>query len=53
MVKGHFLALSLVSAQRLEHRAPRDSQSLRHLTVAIGNKQWKQINKYYNKAPND
>jgi hypothetical protein len=39
------LALLLAAAQGLEHRAPGDSRSLRLLTVAIGNKQHKQINK--------
>jgi hypothetical protein len=39
------LALQLVAAQSLEHRAPRDSQSLRCLLMAIENKQHKQINK--------
>jgi hypothetical protein len=43
------LALPLAAAQSLERRAPRDSQSLRRLTVAIRNKQHKQINKQYNK----
>jgi hypothetical protein len=33
----------------LKHRAPGDSLSLRCLTVAIGNKQHKQINKQYTK----
>jgi hypothetical protein len=37
----------LAAAQALEHRAPGDSRSLRLLTVAIGNKQQKQINKQY------
>jgi hypothetical protein len=41
------LALLLTIAQSLARRAPRDSQSLRRLTVAIGNKQHKQINKQY------
>jgi hypothetical protein len=40
------LALLLATAQILECRAPRDSQSLRRLTIAIGNKQ---INKQYTK----
>jgi hypothetical protein len=35
------LALLLVAAQSLERRAPRDSRSLRRLTVAIENKQVK------------
>jgi hypothetical protein len=39
------LALPLVAAQSPERRAPRDSQSLRCLTVVIGNKQHKKINK--------
>jgi hypothetical protein len=39
--------LPLAAAQSLECRAPRDSQSLRRLTVSIGNKQHKQINKQY------
>jgi hypothetical protein len=39
------LALPLVAAQSLERRALGDSRSLRCLTVAIGNKQHKQINK--------
>jgi hypothetical protein len=43
------LALPLVAAQSLESRAPGDSRSLRRLTVAIGNKQHKQINKQYTK----
>jgi hypothetical protein len=43
------LALPLVDAQSLAHRAPGDSRSLRCLTVAIGNKQHKQINKQYTK----
>jgi hypothetical protein len=43
------LALLLAAAQRLECWAPGDSQSLLCLTVAIGNKQHKQINKQYNK----
>jgi hypothetical protein len=42
-----YLALPLVAAQSLECRAPRDSQILRLLTVAIGNKQHNQINKQY------
>jgi hypothetical protein len=40
------LALPLGAAQS-QRRAPGDSQSLRHLTVAIENKQYKQINKQY------
>jgi hypothetical protein len=43
------LALLLAAAQSLERRALGDSQSLRRLMVAIGNKQHKQINKQYNK----
>jgi hypothetical protein len=43
------LALLLVVAQSLERRAPGDSQSLQRLTVTIGNKQHKQINKQYTK----
>jgi hypothetical protein len=43
------LALPLAVAQSLERRAPGDSQSLRRLTVAIRNKQHKQINKQYTK----
>jgi hypothetical protein len=43
------LALPLAAAQGLEHRAPGDSQSLQHLTVAVENKQHKQINKQYTK----
>jgi hypothetical protein len=43
------LALSLVAAQCLECRAHEDSRSFRRLTVAIGNKQYKQINKQYTK----
>jgi hypothetical protein len=39
--------LPLAAAQSLERRAPRDSQSLRRLTVSIENKQHKQINKQY------
>jgi hypothetical protein len=39
------LALPLAAAQSLEHRDPGDSQSLWCLTVAIENKQHKQINK--------
>jgi hypothetical protein len=39
------LALSVAAAQSLERRAPGDSRSLWHLTVAFGNKQHKQINK--------
>jgi hypothetical protein len=43
------LALPLATAQGLERRAPRDSRSLRRLTVAVGNKQHKKINKQYTK----
>jgi hypothetical protein len=43
------LSLSLAAAQSLERRAPGDSRSLRRLTVAIGNKQHKKINKQYTK----
>jgi hypothetical protein len=43
------LALLLAAAQSLECQAPRDSQSLWRLTVLIGNKQHKQINKQYTK----
>jgi hypothetical protein len=43
------LVLLLAAAQSLERRAPGDSQSLRRLTVAIRNKQHKQINKQYTK----
>jgi hypothetical protein len=39
------LAPPLAAAQSLECRAPGDSQSLQRLTVAIENKQYKQINK--------
>jgi hypothetical protein len=39
------LALPLATAQGLERQAPGDSQSLRRLTVAVGNKQHKQTNK--------
>jgi hypothetical protein len=44
-----YLALPLVPAQSLERRAPEDSRSLQRLTVAIRNKQHKQINKEYTK----
>jgi hypothetical protein len=40
-----YLALPLAAAQGLERRTPGDSRSLRHLTVAIENKQHKEINK--------
>jgi hypothetical protein len=43
------LALLLAAAQSLERRAPGDSRSLRCLTVVIGNKKRKQINKQYTK----
>jgi hypothetical protein len=43
------LALMPAAAQGLARRAPGDSRSLRRLTVAIGNKQHKQINKQYMK----
>jgi hypothetical protein len=43
------LALTLATAQSLERRAPRDSWSLRRLTVEIENKKHKQINKKYTK----
>jgi hypothetical protein len=43
------LTLLVVDAQSLKRRAPGDSRSLRRLTVAIENKQHKQINKQYNK----
>jgi hypothetical protein len=39
------LALPLAAAQSLARRAPGDSRSLQCLTVAIENKQHKQINK--------
>jgi hypothetical protein len=39
----------LPAAQSLERQALGDSQCLRHLTVAIGNKQHKEINKQYTK----
>jgi hypothetical protein len=42
-------ALQLAAAQSLERQLPGDSQSLWHLTVAIRNKQHKQINKQYTK----
>jgi hypothetical protein len=41
------LALPLASAQTLARQAPTDPRSLRRLTVAIENKQHKQINKKY------
>jgi hypothetical protein len=40
------LALLLAATQNLAHQAPRDTQSLRRLMVAIRNKQ---INKQYTK----
>jgi hypothetical protein len=43
------LALPLAAAQSLGSQAPEDSQSRWRLTVAIGNKQLKQINKQYTK----
>jgi hypothetical protein len=43
------LALLLAAAQGLKRRAPGDSRSLRLLTVAIENKQHKQMNKNYTK----
>jgi hypothetical protein len=43
------LALPLATAQSLARWAPGDSRCLRHLTVAIRNKQHKQINKKYTK----
>jgi hypothetical protein len=47
--KVTFLALRLVAVQSLARQAPGDSRSLRRLTVVIGNKQHKQINKQYTK----
>jgi hypothetical protein len=44
-----YLALPLTAAQSLARRAPGDSRNLWCLTIAIGNKQHKQINKQYNK----
>jgi hypothetical protein len=41
----NYLASPLATALCLEHRAPRDSRSLRRLTVLIRNKKHKQINK--------
>jgi hypothetical protein len=38
-----------LAAQSLARQALGDSQSLRLLTVVIGNKQYKKINKQYNK----
>jgi hypothetical protein len=43
------LALPLATTQSLERRAPGDSRSLQLLTVAIKNKQQKQIKKQYTK----
>jgi hypothetical protein len=43
------LALSLAAAQCLEGQAFGDSQSRQSLTIVIGNKQCKQINKQYTK----
>ena len=43
------LAPPLAAAQSLARRAPGDSRSLRHLIVAIGNKQHMQINTQYTK----
>jgi hypothetical protein len=43
------LTLLLVIAQSLAHRAFGDSRTLRRLTVAIENKQHKEINKQYTK----
>jgi hypothetical protein len=40
---------SLLAAQSLARRALGDSQSLRFLTVVIGNKQHKKIHKQYTK----
>jgi hypothetical protein len=45
-----YLALVLATTQSLELQAPRNSRSLRCLTVAIGNKQHKQINKQYTES---
>jgi hypothetical protein len=44
-----YLALPLAVAQSLEGGALGDSQSRRRLTIAIENKQYKQINKQYTK----
>jgi hypothetical protein len=41
------LTLLLAAAQSLERQAPGDSQSLRCLTVATGNKRYEQINKQH------
>jgi hypothetical protein len=43
------LALPLAATQSLARRAPGDFRSLQRLTVAIENKQHKQINKQYTK----
>jgi hypothetical protein len=43
------LALPLAATQSLERRAPGDSRNLQCLTVSIGNKQHKQMNKQYTK----
>jgi hypothetical protein len=43
------LSLPLAAAQSLARQGPRDSRSFRHQTVAIKNKQHKQINKQYTK----
>jgi hypothetical protein len=43
------LALLLTVVQSLQHRAPGDSQSTQRLMVAIGNKEYKKINKQYTK----
>jgi hypothetical protein len=43
------LALPLAAAQSLQRRAPGNYQSLQRLTIAIKNKQHKQINKRYTK----
>jgi hypothetical protein len=40
---------SLLAVQSLARQALADSQSLRLLTVVIGNKQYKKINKQYTK----
>jgi hypothetical protein len=41
------LALPLATAHSLERRPLGDSQNLRRVTIAIGNRQHKQINKQY------
>jgi hypothetical protein len=43
------LALLLATAQSLEYRAFGDSQSRQRLTISIGNKKYKQIEKQYTK----